>query len=76
VAEDKQPLPDQRHLGEWELELLHADRPRDLHNWEADLLEKWRQFSHESYAASFMTLAPDVVENFARWLKGQPPVHD
>ena len=73
MPQDKEGVPDQRHLDEWELELLHADRPRGLHNWEADLLEKWRQFSHECYAASFMMLAPDVVENFARWLKGETP---
>lgn len=76
MTQDKQRLPEQRHLQEWELELLHNDRPRGLHDWEADLLEKWRQFSHEYYSASFMGLAPVVVEDFARWLKSQPPAHD
>lgn len=73
VSDEKMPPVDQRRLEEWERELLEADRPRDLHDWEADLLKKWRQFSHECYAANFMGLSPDVVENFARWLRGGPP---
>ncbi len=53
--------------------LLHADRRRGLHNWEADLLEKWRQFSHACYAASYMVLK--CVRGIATGAYSQPCGH-
>ena len=63
-----EPPVDERRLDEWEQELLSADRPRALHQWEWELVRDGRQFSHERYSANFMAVATDVVSEFAEWL--------